>query len=134
VGCDTILVREGESPRQVLVLADGLLAATTIVGRSHELMLPGATFGEAAVLSHTPYTRTVTALERSCVLVIEARAFRDLVQRFPTISARLAKTFAGSVAASDRRIDDRRAALLGQRDAACSRTGERRRTKGTPPS
>jgi CRP-like cAMP-binding protein len=128
VRCDTTLIHEGESPRQVLVLSGGLLEATTTLGNPPELMLPGATFGEAAVLSHTPYTRTLTAREHSQLLVIEARAFLDVVYRFPSVSARLARSFAGSLAASDRRVYERPATSTRRRDVACSRMDPQRRT------
>lgn len=97
VGPETVLLREGERAGQVLALVDGSAVAIANL-RPPRLVPPGSTFGEASVLANGNYPLTLTTLERSRLLVIEARAFLSLIERVPKVCARLAKAFAGSIA------------------------------------
>jgi CRP-like cAMP-binding protein len=100
VEAETIVIHEGQRPLQVVVLIEGLVEAKTYMSPP-ELMLSGATFGELAALSHTPYKKTLIARERSRLLVIEARVFLDLVFRIPSVGGKLAKAFARNLAVSN---------------------------------
>jgi len=67
----TALVREGEEGHSFFVLVEGRVAVCKSMRRIAELG-PGQCFGEISYLSARPRSASVTALERTCVLRVNA--------------------------------------------------------------
>ena len=84
VGQGSVLTREGDSGREFFVLVEGV-AEVRRKGRKVSTMKPGDFFGEIALVSDRPRTATVTAAAPGRVLVMTDRAFRELMQRMPSI-------------------------------------------------
>jgi CRP-like cAMP-binding protein len=88
-----VLTREGQPGHEFFVLVDG---SATVVrnGRKVATMGPGSFFGEIALIRRVPRTATVTATAPVRALVIEARAFRGLIERTPSISLKVLEALA----------------------------------------
>jgi CRP/FNR family transcriptional regulator, cyclic AMP receptor protein len=88
-----VLTREGQQGHEFFVLVEG---SATVVrnGRKVATMAPGSFFGEIALIRRVPRTATVTATAPVRALVIEARAFRGLIERTPSISLKVLEALA----------------------------------------
>jgi CRP/FNR family transcriptional regulator, cyclic AMP receptor protein len=88
-----VLTREGQQGHEFFALVDG---SATVVrnGRKVATMGPGSFFGEIALIRRVPRTATVTATSPVRALVIEARAFRSLIERTPSISLKVLEALA----------------------------------------
>jgi len=82
------LTREGEPGREFFVLVEGV-AEVRRKGRKFSTMKPGDFFGEIALVSDRPRTATVTVAAPGRVLVMTDRAFRELMQRMPSIQLKV---------------------------------------------
>ena len=79
---------EGDSGREFFVLVEGV-AEVRRKGRKVSTMKPGDFFGEIALVSDRPRTATVTVAAPGRVLVMTDRAFRELMQRMPSIQLKV---------------------------------------------
>jgi CRP/FNR family transcriptional regulator, cyclic AMP receptor protein len=88
-----VLTREGQPGHEFFALVEG---SATVVrnGRKVATMGPGSFFGEIALIKRVPRTATVTATAPVRALVIEARAFRGLIERTPSISLKVLEALA----------------------------------------
>ena len=88
-----VLTREGQQGHEFFALVEG---SATVVrnGRKVATMAPGSFFGEIALIRRVPRTATVTATSPVRALVIEARAFRGLIERTPSISLKVLEALA----------------------------------------
>jgi CRP/FNR family cyclic AMP-dependent transcriptional regulator len=86
-----VLVKQGEPGRQFFVLLDGDVEVTR---DGETLPVRGETeaYGEISLLTGLPATATVVARSDLRVLVIEPRAFRQLLERAPSIQVRLLRS------------------------------------------
>lgn len=79
-----VLMRHGDRGAEAFVIVSGRVsverAGTRIADRG-----PGQIVGEIALISDTPRTATVTALEPSRLIVIGRREFHDLMDEHPRI-------------------------------------------------
>ena len=82
------LIREGERGREFLVVVDGTVRVTR-KGRKLRDLGPGDFIGEIALVADVPRTATVTATSPVRLLVVTDRAFRGLLERTPTVSAKV---------------------------------------------
>jgi CRP/FNR family transcriptional regulator, cyclic AMP receptor protein len=85
------LVREDAAGREFFVLIEGTVRVSR-KGRKLNDLGPGDWFGEIALLTNTPRTATVTSTSPLRVLVITDRAFRNVVERMPTIALKVLAT------------------------------------------
>jgi CRP-like cAMP-binding protein len=85
------LVREDAAGREFFVLIEGGVRVSR-KGRKLNDLGPGDWFGEIALLTNTPRTATVTSTSPLRVLVITDRAFRNVVERMPTIALKVLAT------------------------------------------
>ncbi len=83
-----VLIAEGDSGREFIVIVDGT-ARVTRNGRKLGELGPGSFVGEIALVANVPRTATVTATSPVRVLVITERAFRELLTRSPGISTKV---------------------------------------------
>jgi len=82
------LIREGERGREFLVVVEGTVRVTR-KGRKLRDLGPGDFIGEIALVADVPRTATVTATSPVRLLVVTDRAFRRLLERTPTVSAKV---------------------------------------------
>jgi ATP-binding cassette subfamily B protein len=102
VEAGALVVREGDPPGPVYVVADGRLRAfTEAAGRRRYLryLRKGDAFGELALLRETAHPASVEAASRATLLRIPAETFRRLLDRSPelrrTLEQRAARGDAG---------------------------------------
>jgi CRP/FNR family cyclic AMP-dependent transcriptional regulator len=79
------LTREGKAGREFCVLIEGT-ADVTQDGKKIAELGEGDWFGEIALLTNTARTATVTATSPVRMLVVDDRAFRQVVEATPTIA------------------------------------------------
>ena len=88
IGEGRVLAREGQSGREFFVLVDGTVRITKNTRKLADLG-PGEWFGEIALITRGPRTATVTASSPVRVLVLTDRAFRQVVQKVPSIALKV---------------------------------------------
>lgn len=93
----TTLMREGRLAHEFLVLIDGT-ARVTQEGKTLADVGAGDWLGEIALLTKSPRTATVTATSPIQALVITDRAFRQLVQKTPSIAIKVLTCVASRLA------------------------------------
>lgn len=81
------IVREGSAAREFVVVLDGDVAATN--GTGPVLRGPGSHFGEMGLVDGGPSDESVVALTAVRLLVFDARAFRGMLERVPSVSRKL---------------------------------------------
>jgi CRP-like cAMP-binding protein len=92
-----VLAREGQSGLGFFMIADGS-ADVTIGGSKKASLGKGDFFGEVSLLDEGPRSATVTATSSPTTLLgLTAWAFKDLVERHPTIALKMLETVAGRV-------------------------------------
>jgi CRP/FNR family transcriptional regulator, cyclic AMP receptor protein len=82
------LMREGEPGREFFVILEGT-ADVIQGGEKVNTLGAGDFFGEIALISHGPRTATVTTASPLRALVVTDRAFQQLVEKTPTIQAKV---------------------------------------------
>jgi CRP/FNR family cyclic AMP-dependent transcriptional regulator len=84
----SVLMREGRSAHEFVVLVDGTVRVTQD-GKTLADLGAGDWVGEVALLTNSPRTATVTATSPVHALVITDRAFRQAMQKMPSISIKV---------------------------------------------
>jgi CRP-like cAMP-binding protein len=93
-----VLTKEGEPGREFFVLVDGKVEVRQ-GGRKRDILEAGDFFGEIALVSRSPRTATVTASTPVRALVIRDQEFRALLERVPSIQAKVLEALADRLAA-----------------------------------
>ena len=89
-----VLARQGETGREFFVIVEGSAEATR--GRTPVGVLgPGSFFGEMSLLERKPRTATVTTLEPTTVLVVNARDFDAVVKTMPSVDRKMLIALSG---------------------------------------
>jgi len=88
-----VLMRQGETGREMFVIASGSIAVERN-GREIARLGPGDVVGEIALLSEGPRTATVTTLEPSTVFVLAHREFHTLMEDSPEVRRCVFEEFA----------------------------------------
>ena len=84
----TVLTREGKPGREFFVLIEGTVDVTRDGTKIAELG-EGDWLGEIALLTESPRTATATATSPARILVVTDRAFRQVVERMPSIALKV---------------------------------------------
>jgi CRP/FNR family transcriptional regulator, cyclic AMP receptor protein len=84
----TVLTREGKPGREFFVLVEGTVDVTREGTKIAELGA-GDWLGEIALLTQSPRTATATATSPARILVVTDRAFRQVVERMPSIAIKV---------------------------------------------
>jgi CRP-like cAMP-binding protein len=84
----TILTREGKPGREFFVLVEGTVDVTRDGTKIAELGA-GDWLGEIALLTQSPRTATATATTPARILVVTDRAFRQVVEKVPSIALKV---------------------------------------------
>ena len=95
-----VLMREGESGREFLVLLEGSVDVTQ-GGRKLATRGAGDFLGEIALVSNVPRTATVTTISPVRALVVTDRAFRELMRRVPSIQLKVLEALADRITHDD---------------------------------
>jgi len=117
----------GDPGRDMLILLDGKLVATTESGEPLGEILPAAPAGELAVITDQPRSANITTAVKSKALVISRQALQILMDRDPDMHVRvldnLVKVLSSRLRASNRLIDRQATAIHEMREktreAAC---------------
>lgn len=91
-----VLMREGERAHEMFVIVEGSVAVTKD-GNHVADVGAGGFVGEMALLAHSSRNSTVTTTAASVVLHIDGRQFGSLLERVPTIAAKMLPVVAGRV-------------------------------------
>jgi CRP/FNR family cyclic AMP-dependent transcriptional regulator len=94
VPAGTVLAREGESGRELVIIVEGA-AEVTKHGRKINEVADGDFVGEIAVVTDRPRTATVKTTQPTHALVLTRRDFKTLMKRVPTIQLKVLETLAG---------------------------------------
>ena len=82
------LIREGETGREFIVVADGNVRVTR-GGKTLRELGSGDFIGEIALVADVPRTATVTATSPVRLLVVTDRAFRSVLEQMPSIATKV---------------------------------------------
>jgi CRP-like cAMP-binding protein len=99
----TVLVREGDTGRELYVIVGGR-AAVTRKGRKLTELGPGDFFGELAFLSHAQRTATVTATSEVRLMILGPRELEILLEHEPPIGLRMLEVVAQRLREVERAI------------------------------
>jgi len=88
------LTRQGDLGREFFIIVDGK-AEVTRNGHRIAVLGPGSFFGEMSLLDKRPRTATVTAMEPTRVLVMNARSFETVVASMPSVDRKMLAVLAG---------------------------------------
>lgn len=91
-----VLMREGDRAHEMFVLVEGDVEVTKD-GEHIADVGAGGFVGEMALLAHSSRNSTVTTKTDAVVLHIDGREFGTLLQRVPTIAAKMLPIVAGRV-------------------------------------
>ena len=87
------LFHKGDAGSQLYVVIDGRLKALATSTEGNEIVFnvmgPGEVFGEVALLSESPRSATVRAIERCDLLVLDRRDFLAFLKRSPDVAVRM---------------------------------------------
>jgi CRP/FNR family cyclic AMP-dependent transcriptional regulator len=95
-----VLITEGDRGREFFVIISGEVEVRR-KGRKVAILQAGTFFGEMALLSNQPRTATVTAVTPLRLLVIEDRAFVELLDALPELWLKVARSLAERLQADD---------------------------------
>lgn len=88
-----VLCRQGESGAECFVVVRGK-ASVDVDGKKVQDVGPGEIVGEVSLIDHGPRTATVTANTEMELLVVELRAFHQLLDDVPGLSRVIMKDLA----------------------------------------
>lgn len=104
------LFHKGDEGRHVYVVVRGNLKALTTSFQGDDVVFniqgPGEMLGEIALLVGQRRTATITAIEKSELLMIERRDFIDCLRRNPEVSLKLLQVLAERVKGLSERLED----------------------------
>jgi CRP/FNR family transcriptional regulator, cyclic AMP receptor protein len=82
------LIREGETGREFIVVAEGSVRVTR-GGKTLRELGSGDFIGEIALVADVPRTATVTSTSPVRLLVVTDRAFRSVLEQMPSIATKV---------------------------------------------
>jgi len=100
---ETVLVREGQSDRDLFVILRGT-ASVIKDGKWVRELVPGDFFGELALLHGAPRSATVTARSDMRLMVLGWREMSIVLEHEPTIAKQLLAAMAERVRANERSV------------------------------
>jgi CRP-like cAMP-binding protein len=101
---------KGDAGSQLYVVVDGRLKALTTSPEGDDVVFnvmgPGEVFGEVALLSESPRSATVRAIERCELLVLDRRDFLAFLKRNPDVAVRMLTVLVERVARVSELVED----------------------------
>ena len=93
VAARTEVFHKGDAGSQLYVVIDGRLKALTTSPEGDDVVFnvmgPGEVFGEMSLLSESPRSATVRAIDRCELLVLDRRDFLSFLKRNPDVAVRM---------------------------------------------
>jgi PPM family protein phosphatase len=108
-----VVLREGEPGDSLYAIIDGKFVVTR-AGQPITWLERGSHFGEMALFNSRPRSATITALQRSRVLVMDRGRFNELIQKEPQLGIKLLWAFSQVLSL---RLDETSVQLYGAVDA-----------------
>jgi CRP-like cAMP-binding protein len=103
-----VVVDFGDETDEVFFVVDGALRVVMRTALGHEAILnelgPGEIFGELAAIDGAPRSANVTALRRTGLCAVPAKAFIELALNAPPLGRRLLRILAARLRAKDERL------------------------------
>jgi CRP/FNR family transcriptional regulator, cyclic AMP receptor protein len=126
-----VLLHQGDGGDYLIILLDGTIRVSMVASNGREIILdylePGSVVGEIAMLDGGDRTASVTALGEGQYLKIGAKAFREVLEKHPSVAWRLLGELARRLRNANNTIESDRAYASGPRLA---RTLQRLMQKG----
>lgn len=91
-----VLAQEGRHGGEFFIVVSGTATAARN-GQTLATFGPGAFFGEMSLLDGRPRSATVTAQTSMHILVLDPRAFLQLVEKTPTVARAMLRELAGRI-------------------------------------
>lgn len=114
-----VLLHQGDPGETLIILLDGTLRISMVASNGREIILDyaeaGSVLGEIALLDGGERTASVTALGEGQYLKLGARAFREVIERHPSIAWRLLREMARRLRNANLTIESDRAYASGPR-------------------
>lgn len=114
-----VLLRQGDPGDSLMILLDGTLRISMVSSNGREIILDyaeaGSVLGEIALLDGGERTASVTALGEGRYLRLGARAFREVLEKHPSIAWRLLQDMARRMRNANLTIESDRAFASGPR-------------------
>lgn len=126
-----VLLHQGDGGDYLIILLDGTIRVSMVASNGREIILdylePGSVVGEIALLDGGERTASVTALGEGQYLKLGAKAFREVLEKHPSVAWRLLGELARRLRNANNTIESDRAYASGPRLA---RTLQRLMQKG----
>lgn len=114
-----VLLHQGDPGDTLVILLDGTLRISMVASNGREIILDyaeaGSVLGEIALLDGGERTASVTALGEGQYLRLGARAFREVIEKHPSIAWRLLREMARRLRNANLTIESDRAYASGPR-------------------
>lgn len=114
-----VVMHQGDRGDFLVILVDGTLRVSMVASNGREIILdylePGSVIGEIAILDGGERTASVTALGEGRYLKLGARAFREVLERHPSVAWGLLKEMARRLRNANNIIESDRAFASGPR-------------------
>ena len=114
-----VLLHQGDAGDYLIILLDGTIRVSMVASNGREIILdylePGAVIGEIALLDGGERTASVTALGEGKYLKLGAKAFRDVLEKHPSVAWRLLRVMARRLRNANNTIESDRAYASGPR-------------------
>jgi CRP/FNR family transcriptional regulator, cyclic AMP receptor protein len=114
-----VLLHQGDPGDHLIILLDGTIRVSMVASNGREIILDyleaGSVIGEIALLDGGERTASATALGEGQYLKIGARAFREVLEKHPSVAWRLLKEMARRLRNANNTIESDRAFSSGPR-------------------
>lgn len=114
-----VLLHQGDAGDYLIILLDGTIRVSMVASNGREIILDyleaGSVIGEIALLDGGERTASATALGEGQYLKIGARAFREVLEKHPSVAWRLLKEMARRLRNANNTIESDRAFASGPR-------------------
>ncbi|HEV2568521.1 Crp/Fnr family transcriptional regulator [Sphingomonas sp.] len=114
-----VLLHQGDAGDYLIILLDGTIRVSMVASNGREIILdylePGAVIGEIALLDGGERTASATALGEGKYLKLGAKAFREVLEKHPSVAWRLLREMARRLRNANNTIESDRAYASGPR-------------------
>lgn len=114
-----VLLHQGDPGDYLVILLDGTIRVSMVASNGREIILDyleaGSVLGEIALLDGGERTASVTALGEGKYLKLGARAFREVLEKHPSVAWRLLQEMARRLRNANNTIESDRAFASGPR-------------------